>query len=206
MIEQLRFEITNNLPGEQAHLPLSPLNRPLSSLALKNAATYRESAVAVVIFKSQNENHIILIQRPEYNGKHSGQISFPGGKKELHENDLFDTAVRECFEEIGLKLDPNIYCGRLTPVYIPVSQFYVDSHVFYLENKPELTKDEKEVKSIFSIKARDLLADSNLRRKDIITEQSIILRDVPHFYIEEKVIWGATALILNELKFILSKF
>jgi 8-oxo-dGTP pyrophosphatase MutT (NUDIX family) len=123
--ERIRLQLLEDLPGEHSHQKMSPLNRPLTSDALKNTSNYRESAVAIVLFESNNQIECILTQRPEYDGSHSGQVSFPGGKKEDTDEHLEATARRECKEEIGVELSLENYLGELSPVYIPVSRFLV---------------------------------------------------------------------------------
>ncbi len=209
-IEKLKFLLETNLPGEKAHQKMAPLNRSISSLARENAIDYKESAIAVVLYKHENEFEIILIQRPIYEGKHSGQVSFPGGKKEKTDLNLFQTAIRECFEEIGLSLGKENHVGKLTPVFIPVSSFHVEAHLFYLDLKPDLKADTREVSEIFSIKLNHLLDENFVKKMDMeqITDapNKIFLKEIPYFDLENKIIWGATALILNELKEIFQGF
>jgi 8-oxo-dGTP pyrophosphatase MutT (NUDIX family) len=203
MRKELKNKFTTNLPGELAHQKMAPLDRPLSSFAKKNSFNYKESGVAVIIFENFGNKEIVLIQRPFYDGSHSGQISFPGGKKEENDHDLFQTAIRECFEEIGVTLDEKHFIGKLTPVFIPVSNFHVEPYTFYLPTKPCFTKNQREVSEIFTIKISDLLDDTKIERKDIEVTANLKIKSVPYFNIKQKVIWGATALILNELKEIL---
>jgi 8-oxo-dGTP pyrophosphatase MutT (NUDIX family) len=202
--EKLAKHIEFHLPGESAHIELAPTNRPLSSFARKNSSTYKESAVAVILIPEKQDLRIVLIQRPTYDGAHSGQISFPGGKKEHTDSSLLETAIRECFEEIGVKLEPKDYLGQLTSVFIPVSQFDMEPHVFYLDQKPTFTPDHFEVDTIFSISALDLLQEESIQYVSLPTSKGVIMKNIPCFYLEEKVIWGATALVLNELKEILN--
>jgi 8-oxo-dGTP pyrophosphatase MutT (NUDIX family) len=196
-IEKLKKLIAFQLPGESAHAQMAPLNRPLSSIAKSKSDNYRESSVAVILV---NLEEIILIQRPEYEGNHSGQVSFPGGKKEESDQDLFETALRESQEEIGIQLPRENYLGKLTPVFIPVSNFHVEAHVFILQEQPNFIKDDYEVSEIFSIKITELLDDSKVKYTDMKINREYTLNNIPYFDLENKIIWGATALILNELK------
>ncbi|MGV3632603.1 MAG: NUDIX hydrolase [Bacteroidota bacterium] len=193
------------LPGEDAHARMSPLSRPLSSLAKQSAKIFRESAVAIIIFEEDNEQRIILTQRPQYEGKHGGQVSFPGGKREEGDLDLLQTAMRECYEETGVRLTAEDYIGSLTPVFIPVSSFHVEAYVFYLDHLPSFQKDEREVEAIFTVRIEDLLDESRVQQTNISIGDNMTLKDVPYFDLESKIVWGATALILSELKEILSR-
>lgn len=199
-LERLAHTIKNNLPGESAHIPLSPLHRPITSEIIKNLTEYKESAVAVVLFKLEDSYQCILIQRTEYDGKHSGQISFPGGKKEKADNALLDTAKRECLEEVGVDLSSAEYLGKLSQVYIPVSGFLVESYVFFYPEKPTFVEQTREVASVFTISLDELVAEDVIGEMKVPTENKLVKMKVPCFNIAGKQIWGATVLILNELR------
>lgn len=201
--DRLEYLISNNLPGEDAHLPMAPLSRPLSSIALQKAVNVRESAVAVMLFQKDSLTFLTLIQRPSYEGNHSGQISFPGGKRDPGDQDLRATAMRECMEEVGIDLGQSGFLGELTPVYIPVSNFHVMPFVFFYPGWPEFVPDAREVESVLTISTEDLLDESVISTMDVPMPNGLVLRDVPCFLIDGRQIWGATALILNELKALL---
>lgn len=202
-LAKLRKEITHHLPGESAHMKMAPISRPLSSLALKQAEEIRESAVAVVLYEEDNLIKCILTQRPEYEGKHGGQVSFPGGKKEPEDLDLEVTARRECYEEIGIPMDQGELIGKLTEVFIPVSSFLVQPYVYFHAEKPQLDRNLREVAEILHFTLYDLLEDHRVKTMDLKQPNGSIYKDVPYFYLVEKKVWGATALILNELKEVL---
>lgn len=197
---QLAHTLQHYLPGERAHIPLSPLHRPVTSEVIQNLKEYKESAVAVVLFASNETYECILIQRTEYDGKHSGQISFPGGKKDKEDVDLLATAKRECWEEVGVSMDIAEYLGKLSQVYIPVSGFLVEPHVFYYPELPSFVHQEREVAHVFTISLDELLADEVIGEMKVTTENKLVKMKVPCFTIRDKQIWGATALILNELR------
>ena len=199
-LSQLAHALRHNLPGERAHLPLSPLHRPVTSEVIQNLTEYKESAVAVVLFEEETTLQCILIQRTEYTGKHSGQISFPGGKKDNEDADLLATAIRECLEEVGVDISSSEYLGKLTQVYIPVSGFLVEPHVFYYPEVPVFVQQEREVAAVFTISLDELLAEDVISEMKVETENKLVKMKVPCFAIRDKQIWGATALILNELR------
>lgn len=203
--ERLARLILEGLPGEDAHLKMAPVNRPLSSLALQKAVNVRESAVAIMLFEQNNAVRCTLIQRPSYEGNHSGQISFPGGKRDPEDEDLKTTAIRECMEEVGIDLRKGRFLGKLTPVYIPVSNFHVEPYIFFYPQAPEFVPDQREVELILTISTDELLDEGIISQMDVPMPNGMILRNVPCFLIDGRQIWGATALILNELKEILIK-
>ena len=203
LIDDLLRKFESELPGERAHFEMAPINRPLSSFALKNAISPRESAVSVILYPKDDTINSILIQRPVYDGTHSGQIAFPGGKKEETDIHLEYTARRESFEEIGLPVESGLLIKEMTKVFIPVSNFIVYPFVFYVDFLPELNASEREVEQVIHYKIDHLLNDENQSKMDILLPNNIIQKNIPCFEIENKKIWGATALILNELKMIL---
>ena len=200
---KIHAAISNSLPGENAHIIMNPSGRRPSSEAKKKATNIRESAVAIVMYDVGEGYEIILIQRPDYIGAHGGQISFPGGKRDLEDQDLKATAMRECKEEIGICLEEAQFLGQMTPVYIPVSNFHVEPYLFYYPQTPLFKKDEREVSAVFSISMDDLLHDGTISKMEIDIKGDRIYKDIPCFLINEKKIWGATALILSELKQVL---
>lgn len=191
------------LPGEIAHLELMPERRTYLKL-YDDKKQMREAAVSIILFENAlGFLSTLVIKRQEYDGSHSGQFSFPGGKMEKSDHDLYETACRECREEIGVNPEQMILLKEITPVYVPVSGFVVVPYVFYSEtNKFNFQKSEREVQEIFEVKLNDLFTASALKYKDV-KSGSYLLKNIPHFEVNEVAIWGATALMLNEIKHIL---
>lgn len=193
-------ELKNGVPGEKSHLKMAPTNRPLSSLARQTSTNVRESAVSINLFADDSMVKCLLIQRPTYEGVHSGQVSFPGGKKEIDDEHLEYTARRETFEEIGIPTNTGILLGELTEVYIPISSFLVKPYVFYHEKLPNLTPDAREVDQIFSFSLSELLDNTSISTMEVRFSTGMVQKNIPCFVLDGKEIWGATALILNELR------
>ena len=199
-IENLSSEIKKGLPGEKSHIKMAPLNRPLSSYVIKEGISVRESAVAIILFPKNGNIHSILIQRQEYNGNHSGQIAFPGGKKDTEDIHLEFTARRETWEEVGLPIENGELLGALTKVYIPVSGFIVQPYIYFHSEIIDFTPNEREVKEIITFELSELLKESSISSMDINLSSGFTQKNVPCFEISDKQVWGATALILNELR------
>lgn len=197
------FEL--GLPGEQAHQLLMPLKRPLSSVAKANAINYRESAVGIILYPLNDSIHCILIRRPSYEGAHSGQISFPGGKRDLDDIDLEFTARRECREEIALPHEHADLIHPLTEVFIPVSKFSVQPYVFFTDILPDLTPDDREVEEIISFDVFDLIRHKEIPHTSIPINAGFTMKDVPYFDIHGHIVWGATAMMLAEMKVLLER-
>ena len=202
-ISKLKCSILNkNLPGEKAHLEMAPYR--ISTIeAKKRNKNPRLSAVGIHLFiNSKNKLSTILIQRTNKLPTHKGQIAFPGGKKEKDDIDLIETAKRESYEELGI--ENGVLIGPLTPVYIPVSNFDVSPFVFFHSTYPNIVKCQDEVDHYFDIEIESVLNPKNIHSFDYKESNGINIKNIPCFDINGKIIWGATALILNELKHILS--
>lgn len=201
--QELIDHLAQPLPGEEAHRAFSPF-RQVSSEVLKTAEKVRLSAVAIVLFEQFENWYTIVIQRQQYEGTHSGQISFPGGKWEQDDPSLRHTALRECREEIGISEDQLEFIGKLTDVYIPVSTFLIEPYVFIWNNPDEtFTLSEREVASVHLLDLSQLVDDQRIVLIDVPMANGLTLPRVPHFDFDDFKIWGATALLLNELKTIL---
>lgn len=195
--------MSGDLPGVDAHAEMVPGKRVSAYEAIKQNLSFRESAVAVIFCYCDDHYEVILIERTQYKGAHSGQIAFPGGKKETTDQNLIETAIRETQEEIQVKLSHQHFLGTLTPVYIPVSKFMVQPHLFVLEEMPEMFPQEREVAQIIPFQLDNFLNQSTIQYKDILIGDGRTLREVPFFNISGHTVWGATALVLNEIKVLL---
>jgi 8-oxo-dGTP pyrophosphatase MutT (NUDIX family) len=192
----------NHLPGDLAHKEMYPIRKSITEVNLADEE-YRNSAVLALMFEENDTLKLVLTQRQEYEGKHSGQISFPGGKNEANDIDFQETALRETNEEIGVFKENINILGKLTDVFIPVSKFLVHPFIGYHTGIPKFILSEREVKEVITFDLKLLLDDSILSKKQIPIGENKFLKDVPVFEIEGKVVWGATALIINEIKHIL---
>ncbi|GAB5419268.1 MAG: CoA pyrophosphatase [Crocinitomicaceae bacterium] len=197
-------EITRDkLPGELAHADLMPVNRPYSSDVKKNAKGFRESAVAIVLYEERGALMSLLIQRPIYKGVHSQQIAFPGGKRDHGDPTIEFTARRECMEEIAIPADALKLLGRMTDVYIPVSKFIVAPHIFAVDALPPLIPDAREVDQIIPFNTSRLLDEDSVQFTDMKFSNGFTQKRVPYFQIENRVVWGATGMMLSEFRTIL---
>ena len=204
-ISSLKKALKDGLPGEKAHQLLMPLKRPLSSIAKSEVKNFRESAVGIVLYPFDESIHCVLIRRPSYEGVHSGQISFPGGKRDAGDLNLEYTARRECLEEIALPHDRAELIHPLTEVFIPVSKFSVQPYIFFTDDLPELAPDEREVEEIISFDLVELVRRKEIPRTSIPINAGFTMKDVPYFDINGHIVWGATAMMLAELREIIQK-
>ena len=204
-INQFSRSKLKGLPGDEAHKLVLPINRPLPS-KMKDLENYRESAVGILLYDEGASLKSVLIERPEYDGVHSKQIAFPGGKKDTTDPDLEFTARRECAEEIAIPKDSLELIGSISPVHIPVSRFTINPYIFYVENMPELIPEPREVADIIHFDVDAILKVDSLTRTNVRISSNMIRKDVPCFMINGKVVWGATAMLLSELRSIIKDF
>ncbi len=191
------------LPGEAAHAPYKRYRQQFETSNAKQ--TRRPAAVAIHLYPQNSAWHFILIERSTYNGQHSGQMAFPGGKPDPTDPHLEFTARRESLEEIGIPIDQGQHLKTLSKVWIPVSGFEVSPYVFLHEQAPLLQPDPREVQEIISVSVSDLIADSSLTSKDIEIPGGQVLEAHPCFLLNNKIVWGATALMLNEVRMLLGE-
>jgi 8-oxo-dGTP pyrophosphatase MutT (NUDIX family) len=192
------------LPALSAHIKLAPKERVegLKNLDLE-AKNPRIAAVMMLLYPKNGETHLVLIVRNAYDGVHSSQIAFPGGKYETTDVDLEATALRETNEEIGVSPEKITVIKHFTPMYIPPSNFLV--HPFLGIAKEELSfyPDVREVASIIELPLSDFLKDEIIIEATLSTSYGNNIL-VPAFDIQKHVVWGATAMILSELRDVLN--
>lgn len=203
LIERLARFNSSQLPGDHAHELVLPINRPLSS-TLQDISDYRLSAVAIYLYESNNRLMSVLIERPEYDGYHSKQIAFPGGKKEESDESLIKTALREGNEEIGVLEEQCTLITGLSQVHIPVSKFSIHPYLFALNQKPNFYPDPREVARIIELDLNHFADASDVSRRTLDLGNGLRRKDVPGFLLEDQsFVWGATAMILSELRLLL---
>lgn len=193
------------LPGVPAHLAMAHAVRKVDPAL--NAKAAREAGVLIILFeKSSGSFHIVFIRRntSHEQDKHSGQIGFPGGKNEPEDKDLMYTAMREAEEEVGIDLSQVDVLGPLTPLYITVSKYLVHPFVAYSWTEPKLTRQESEVEEVLQLPLSEFRSPLAIQETKILLSPGITLNHVPCFRVKGHVIWGATAMIMNELLEVIS--
>ena len=202
-IELISRRLENPLPGKDAHILMAPQPVDLKRFEDKFRENHRKSGVLLLFYPEDGNVIFPLIKRPEYPGVHSGQIALPGGKMEPEDLNLIQTALREAEEEIGVKKDSVQILGQMTDLYIPTSNFLVSPVVGFLPEKPKLVPDQYEVSRIIPTNLSSL-QDETIRRKTKLKLSNGFVLDTPYFEIDGEMVWGATAMILSELAFLLS--
>ena len=194
------------LPGEEAHYKLAPMLRlrELENLDLQQKKPKQAAVLAVFYPGEQAETKFVLILRKTYRGVHSNQVGFPGGRVEEGDRDLAHTALRETEEEVGIPQEEVEVLRELTKLYIPPSNFWVQPFIGIMECRPKLIPQESEVEAVIEVDIDDFLADSCLTTETLSTSYAKNI-EVPAFLLNGHVVWGATAMMLSEMKELLKQ-
>ncbi|HEU0124933.1 CoA pyrophosphatase [Flavobacterium sp.] len=191
------------LPAVESHLKMAPKERieGLKNLDI-DALNPRMAGVMMLFYPKQEKTHLVLIVRNTYEGVHSAQIAFPGGKIEKDDFNFENTALRETHEEIGIEREKIEIIKKFSPMYIPPSNFLV--HPFLGIAKEELSfyPDIREVAGIIELPLSVFLNDEIIIEARLSTSYGANIL-VPAFNIQNHVVWGATAMILSELRDVL---
>jgi 8-oxo-dGTP pyrophosphatase MutT (NUDIX family) len=198
--QKLERQLKNQLPGNTSHVKMLPPGRLLQVPSCLDI--YRDSAVLILLFPEDGVIKICLIRRPATMKNHAGQIALPGGKRESHDADLIQTALREAHEEIGIDRDAVRVGGQLSPVYVQISDFLITPVIGWLNAKPKILLDPNEVDEVIFISLEDIANEQHLCNKEMETRTGRIF--VPGYEINGYFIWGATAMMLAELGDILA--
>ncbi|QXP62525.1 CoA pyrophosphatase [Polaribacter sp. HaHaR_3_91] len=195
-ISQLK---TTELGGLNAQFKLAPKIRLKYDADKITANNPRKAAVLALFYPNlKNETCFLLTQRASYKGIHSAQISFPGGKKDIEDENLEKTALRETFEEVGVTEASIEIIRELTDVYIPPSNFLATPFLGYANQQPNFNLNY-EVEQTIEVLLRDLLSETNLTAIKMNTSYMEDV-EVPCFKLDSYIVWGATAMMLSEIK------
>jgi len=195
-----------NLKGKEAQLLLAPVPRIESLLIESEPPTdAKQSAVLALLFCDKlPETHqdlldmkLLFIVRNSYDGVHSDQVAFPGGKCEEGDLSFIETASREAFEEMGIEKESYKVIGELTHIYVPPSNFTIYPVLAVTNSKPEFIPDSREVKEWMLVSIREFAPENVKMVKVKRTKDD--LSDAPCFIVNGHILWGATAMIVSEI-------
>ena len=201
--ELLRLELHKGLPGTEVQWEMASSDRMMRNFPRTPGKDARAASVLILLYPLKDSVYTVFMQRPEYNGVHGGQISFPGGKQEPSDKDPIHTALREAQEETGADPGQITVIGTLTPLFIPVSNTIVTPVVAWTDKKPLFSHQEEEVVFLFDADIRRFFDPSIIKTRPLQVENSTI--NVKYFDYDGNVIWGATSMILHELLVIIKR-
>ena len=205
--QRLKERLKEELPGLPAQQKMQPSFRYPPFKKLPDKSKVRQAGVVLMLYpdtEKEGQIYTALMKRVEDGYAHSGQISLPGGGKEEDDSDIIATAYRETHEEFGVPSTDFELIGKLSDMYIPVSNALVTPVIASLQHKPVFVPETKEVAQIIEVPIR-LLRDKNIVKTKKIKRYSGLHLEAPYYDIYEHVVWGATAMILSEFVCILEE-
>jgi 8-oxo-dGTP pyrophosphatase MutT (NUDIX family) len=196
-LDDVRRALAQPLPGGAAQLRMAASPRS-SPAEFGHRGPPRIAAVLMLLYPHRGRLFLPLTRRTERVLDHKGQISLPGGAREEADPTLWDTALREAHEEIGVAPDTVEYIGRLSDLYIPRSHFRVSVFAGYTASRPCFVIQEEEVAEVIEMPL-DALVDPAIKREEDWAWRGRIMT-VPHYWYNGHIIWGATAMMLSEFE------
>jgi 8-oxo-dGTP pyrophosphatase MutT (NUDIX family) len=157
-----------------------------------------------LFYPKNGRTHLVLIVRNSYEGIHSAQIAFPGGKYEAKDQSYRNTALRETHEEIGIHPSNIEIIRPFTNLYIQASNFMVYPFLGICKEEIVFIPDVIEVANVIELPLSDFLNDNLIVSTTMSTSYAKNI-EIPAFKIKEHIVWGATAMMLSELKEVLKK-
>ena len=192
--------ISETLKASDSHLKMAPIERVKYYQNYDYSVHNPKSSAVVTLFYPKNEQtKVLLIVRSKYPGVHSSQIAFPGGKWEKEDVSLEQTALRELEEEVGVAQEQVQLVKQWSELYIPPSNFLVTPFLGIATELPQWSIQEEEVAEIIELDLEVLLSEDIVQNVSMTTTYANNI-EVPAFVIDGHVVWGATAMILSEVK------
>ncbi|MBI3326935.1 MAG: CoA pyrophosphatase [Nitrospinae bacterium] len=158
--------------------------------------TCRQAAVLLPLFKDADGYHLLFTKRTDTVRHHKGQISFPGGSFDRRDGNLLQTALRESYEEVGIRPEDVRVLGRLDDSPTVSTNFMISPFVGLIPYPYTFRPDPREVAAVFaSSLAR--LADPVVFRSYVRTQEDDTRIEDYEYHVNGQVIWGATARIIH---------
>jgi len=201
LAQKLEKRLLSPMPGAEAHEPLRAYAVGNLKPKFEHKLPPKPGSVLILLYQENDVIKFPLTKRPEYLGAHGGQISLPGGKAEPGEA-VEETALREGQEEIGIIPEQLTVLGKLSNFFVIPSNFIVTPVVAVANSFPVFHPDPREVERIITGSLSDLTADNAVKQKEILASNQFRMM-APHFEIGGEIVWGATAMMLNEFRIVL---
>ncbi len=189
-------EILNKpLPGLTAQLNMVTDPRPGNQVYTEVQDSCKRAGVLVLLYLKDRRVFVVLTRRTDLVERHQSQISFPGGRQDEGES-LEQTSLRETKEELGIQSAAIQILGKLTPLYIPPTNYCIYPVVAQMKGSPQFKPSPYEVAEVLEIPLDHLLDPQTLRREIWTLHGTQV--EVPFFSFNDHKIWGATAMVLAE--------
>ncbi len=194
------------LPGREAQFKMAFAHRVEElQRRLSPPGDAKTACVLLSLWQELGVWHTALIRRTENpRDRHSGQISFPGGRHDEGDETYAFTALREANEEIGIVPGHVEVLGEMTDLYIPVSNFVVRPFVGLLSQPPAFQLQPGEVEQVFAPTIHYFQDPASRSTADVMVGGQLLVREVPCFLVDDRPVWGATAMILSEFLALIS--
>lgn len=194
------------LPGEASQYKMAPESRleELQRINISHKNPRRAGVMALFYPTNNMGTNLLLILRKTYKGVHSNQVAFPGGKEEKSDDGLLTTALRETYEEVGVAPKDITVIKEISEIFIPPSNFMVQPYIGLYRNPKPFVKQDAEVELILEVPLSDFLDDTLVVSKKMTTSYAVDI-EVPAFKLNGYIVWGATAMMMNEIKELLKQ-
>lgn len=202
-LEHVKEQLSKEKPGKSSHMKVASIDPERFSKYYEPSSDAHHAAVLLLIVPKSDNWEVIFMKRAKHkDDKHSGQISFPGGRKELSDQTLLDCALRETEEELGINKTAITILGELSPLYVFASNHMVYTYVGVTDETTEIVPNEEVAEVLFG-SIDDMVAEGISNTS--IDTHGTTLRNVPYYNLNGHVLWGATAMIFTEFLDVLYK-
>jgi len=201
----LEKRLREPMPGGASHEKMKPKLLNGAPFNPKHPVPPRKGGVLILFYQEEGEIRFPLIQRPNYEGIHSGQMALPGGKYEEYDTNQIQTALRESQEEIGVDRSSVEIIGNLSEFFVSASNYMVLPVVGFTSDKPKFVPEPREVDEVVTPHIQQLIDPRTLKEKQMTIRNSIEMI-CPYFDLEGRTVWGATAMMLREFVDIMQEF
>lgn len=165
----------------------------------------RKAGVMALFYPDERLNtRLLFILRKTYEGVHSNQIGFPGGGQEEGDADLLQTALRETEEEVGVIREHVQVIRAISSLYIPPSNFEVSPFIGLYDKQKPFVKQPSEVEALVEVPFSEVM-DERLLTSHLMNTSYAKQVKVPAYELGGYIVWGATAMILSEIKELFKK-
>ncbi|WNJ16289.1 CoA pyrophosphatase [Pontibacter sp. G13] len=196
LVLDLKHRLTSPLPGLDAQMIMAP---EIRGRDVEVPADARLCSVMVLLYPHEDAVKVAFMKRSEDGRVHSGQVCFPGGRRDPVDTDQIATALREADEELGIKPDEIEVLGEMTELYIPPSNSLVYPVLSVSDTRPAFAIDPIEVAQVIEVDLEELLDDSikGMHTVDVFGGNFI---EAPGYTVQSQhLIWGGTSMMIAEL-------